>query len=158
MRAHSLSHLSDADLIRGLASLAAQDRANKATLLAHLAEADARRLTQRPADEQLAPGQVEADGPDPTESPACQLAPGPVDTSSELVPGAPEPFLLRLTIGRSTLDRLRYAQALLGDEVPSGDLSRVVERAFEALIRRLEKSKPAANGRRKQRRVPPQRR
>src|SRR6266705_2093135 len=44
MRAYSLSHLGDRELLRGLASLVAQDRATTARLLAHLAECDARRL------------------------------------------------------------------------------------------------------------------
>ena len=44
MRAYSVSHLSDPELLRGLASLVAQDRVTTATLLAHLAEVDARRL------------------------------------------------------------------------------------------------------------------
>src|SRR5712691_4140256 len=44
MRAYSLSHLSDPELLRGLASLVAQDRATTAEMLAHLAEVDARRL------------------------------------------------------------------------------------------------------------------
>ena len=44
MRAYSLSHVSDHDLLRGLASLVAQDRTTTATLLAHIAEVDARKL------------------------------------------------------------------------------------------------------------------
>src|SRR5881296_1649322 len=44
MRAYSLTHLSDPELLRGLASLVAQDRATIATLLAHIAEFDDRRL------------------------------------------------------------------------------------------------------------------
>ncbi len=44
MRAYSLSHLTDPELLRGLASLIAQDRVTTAALLAHLAEVDARRL------------------------------------------------------------------------------------------------------------------
>ncbi len=44
MRADSLSHVSDHELLRGLAALVAQDRATTATLLAHIAECDARRL------------------------------------------------------------------------------------------------------------------
>jgi 5-methylcytosine-specific restriction endonuclease McrA len=39
-----LTHLSDAELLRQLAALVAEDRANTAILLAHLAEVDARRL------------------------------------------------------------------------------------------------------------------
>jgi len=44
MRAYSLSHLSDQTLLRDLTSLIARDRVTTATLLAHLAEVDARRL------------------------------------------------------------------------------------------------------------------
>ena len=44
MRHHSLTHLSDAILLRELAALVAQDRITTAELLAHLAEVDARRL------------------------------------------------------------------------------------------------------------------
>jgi hypothetical protein len=41
---YSLSHLTDPVLLRDLAAVAANDRASTATLLAHLAEVDARRL------------------------------------------------------------------------------------------------------------------
>src|SRR5689334_24610948 len=44
MRAYSLSHLSDPELIRNLASLVTQDRITTASLLAHIAEVDDRRL------------------------------------------------------------------------------------------------------------------
>src|SRR5438093_10715638 len=44
MRAYSLSHLGDRELLRGLSSLVAQDRSTTARLLAHIAECDARRL------------------------------------------------------------------------------------------------------------------
>src|SRR6267154_6459686 len=44
MRAYSLSHLTDAELLRGLTSLVAQDRTTSASLLAHIAEFDTRRL------------------------------------------------------------------------------------------------------------------
>src|SRR5437773_10907024 len=44
MRAHSLAHLSDGELLRDLAALLAHDRTTTAALLAHLAEVDARRL------------------------------------------------------------------------------------------------------------------
>jgi hypothetical protein len=247
MRAYSLSHLSDPELLRGLASLVAQDRAITATLLAHIAEVDARRLylpaaypsmyaycvqelhlseasaykriqaarTARefpaifealedgrlhlsavvqlapyltpenaegllaeaehrtkseveellarhfprseamglvqalPAsprsNEQLAPGRVEGPGPDDPETP--QLAPGRVGTRSKLAPVAAERFMLEVTIGRSTQDKLRYAQDLLGHELPSGDLAEVLDQAFDALIEKLEKRKFAATRR-----------
>lgn len=44
MRPYSLSHLSDANLLRGLRALVARDRATIAELIAHIAEVDARRL------------------------------------------------------------------------------------------------------------------
>jgi hypothetical protein len=44
MRTYSLSHVSDPDLLRDLASLVAQDRTTTADLLAHIAEVDARKL------------------------------------------------------------------------------------------------------------------
>lgn len=44
MRAYSLTHLTDAALLRDLANLVARDRATTAALLAHIAEVDARRL------------------------------------------------------------------------------------------------------------------
>src|SRR2546422_1905255 len=44
MSVYTLSHVSDSDLTRNLASLVAQDRTNTAALLAHIAEFDVRRL------------------------------------------------------------------------------------------------------------------
>ena len=44
MRAYRLDHLSDTVLLRDLAALVAQDRTTTASLLAHVAEVDARRL------------------------------------------------------------------------------------------------------------------
>ncbi|TMQ62517.1 MAG: HNH endonuclease, partial [Candidatus Eisenbacteria bacterium] len=44
MPAYSLSHLSDRELLRGLVSLLAHERATTAAVLAHIAEVDARRL------------------------------------------------------------------------------------------------------------------
>ncbi len=90
-------------------------------------------------DEQLAPGQVG--------TPAQQLAPGPVQAFAKrpkVAPLSPEQFLLQLTIGQSTHDKLRYAQALLSHQVPSGDLAQVLDRALDALIVTLERRKFAA--------------
>ena len=49
MRAYSLVHLNDRELLRDLHVIVAQDRATTAALLAHLAEVDARRLYLRAA-------------------------------------------------------------------------------------------------------------
>ena len=44
MRDYALAHLSDAVLLRDLAALVVRDRVTTSTLLAHIAEVDARRL------------------------------------------------------------------------------------------------------------------
>src|SRR5206468_10607909 len=97
---------------------------------------------------QLAPAQVEAPGrPDFPGTGDRELAPAQVAPRSKLAPVAPERFLLQVTIGRNTQDKLRYAQQLLGHALPSGDLAQVLDRALEALIGQLEKSKFAATSR-----------
>jgi 5-methylcytosine-specific restriction endonuclease McrA len=95
-------------------------------------------------DAQLAPGQVETDDHDD------QLAPERVAalaTPARLAPVAPERYSLQLTIGKGTHDKLRYAQALLGHQVPSSEVAEVLDRALEALIRQLERRKFAATDR-----------
>src|SRR5678815_1522969 len=49
MKSYSLSHLEDHVLLRDLVSLVSQDRATTASLLAHLAEVEERRLYARAA-------------------------------------------------------------------------------------------------------------
>src|SRR5207248_7583932 len=56
-------------------------------------------------------------------------------------------FALQATIGESAYENLRYAQALLGHQVPSGDLGQVLELALKALVQSLEKTKFAASSR-----------
>jgi hypothetical protein len=97
------------------------------------------------ADEQLAPGQVVSRG-----FGEGQLSPGTVAASTpraKVAPLAPERFALQLTIGQGTQDKLRYAQALLGHQVPSGEVAEVLDRALDALIRQLERRKFAATPR-----------
>ena len=65
---------------------------------------------------------------------------------SKVAPIAAQRFELRLTVGQSMHDKLRYAQALLGHQVPSGDVAEVLERGLDSLIRDLEKRKLAATG------------
>jgi hypothetical protein len=84
-----------------------------------------------------------------TES-SCQHAPGHVGTPtprSRVAPIAPERFVLQVSIGQSTRDKLRYAQELLSHEIPSGEIGEVLDRALDALVARLEKRKFAATGR-----------
>jgi len=109
---------------------------------------------------QLSPGTVETNEPGEP-----QLAPGQVDprtpgrhetTTSfpKVAPLAPERYALQLTVGQATHDKLRHAQALLGHQVPSGDLAQVLDRALDALIGELEKRKFAATPRPRQPRRP----
>ena len=77
-----------------------------------------------------------------------QLAARPVATSDPRVtPLAPERFCVQFTMRQEMFTKLRYAQSLLGHQVSSGDLPEVLERALDALIARLEKSKFAATDR-----------
>src|SRR5438132_14271826 len=74
-------------------------------------------------------------------------APGRIDTEGprpKITPLAPQRFALQLTIGQSAHDKLRYAQELLGHQVPSGDLSQVFERLLDLAIPQLEKRKFSA--------------
>jgi len=257
MRTFSLSKLGDSELERQLASLVAQDRVTTATLLAHIAEFDARRLylpaaypsmhaycvgelrmsedmafgriavarasrrfpsilgaiadgrlsltsirliaphlTLESADELLASAQgltgaqvreliasrfprsesleliealpsVESTRPCVNDS-SLQLvskrveemqtdpsaSPQPACPRSSIMPIAHDRFLLTLTIGRSTRDKLEHARNLLGHQLPSGNLDLVLERALDALIEKLERQKLAATGRPRRARTP----
>ena len=85
-----------------------------------------------------------------SEAPASahQLAPGPVEVPRPRVtPLAPERFSVQFTVGRDTYETLRYVQALLGHQVPSGDVAEVFDRALEALEAELEKTRFAATAR-----------
>jgi hypothetical protein len=44
-------------------------------------------------------------------------------------------------VDQATHDKLRYAQALLGHALPSGNIAKVFERALDALVNQLEKQK-----------------
>jgi hypothetical protein len=73
-----------------------------------------------------------------------ELVSKPVETQGphpKLDPLAPGRFALQATIPQRAHDKLRYAQALLGHAVPSGDMPEVLERAFDALVTQLEKQK-----------------
>src|SRR5439155_23674014 len=67
-------------------------------------------------DAQLAPAQAEGPGPEALGAPACQLAPGQVGTRATLAPVAPERYLLEVTVGRDTHDKLQYAKDLLSHQ------------------------------------------
>ena len=67
----------------------------------------------------------------------------------KVAPLSPERYALQLTLGKRGYDDLRYAQALLGHQVPSGDIAQVTELAYELLVAELEKRKLGSGGRRR---------
>ena len=104
------------------------------------------------ADAQVAPAPLRAG--------EMQVAPAPVDRPNyagsfgptKVAPLAPGRFALQVTIGQGTRNRLRYAQRLLGHQIPSGDIARVLDLALSALICKLEKQKFAATSKSRRRR------
>jgi hypothetical protein len=106
---------------------------------------------------QLAPGQVHALHEVHAGASVDQLAPGQVQTiapRARLQPIASQRFALQVMVGQGTHDKLRYAQSLLRHQIPSGDMAAVLDRALDALIVKLEKSKFAATDRPHARRQP----
>jgi len=81
---------------------------------------------------------------------ARELTPGPVEVPSRptrLSPLSPERYSLQVTIPRTTHDKLRYAQSLLGHSNPSGEIAGVLDRALDSLIAQLERRKLGATDR-----------
>src|SRR5207247_8644870 len=65
-------------------------------------------------------------------------------TRARVIPLSAERTGLQFTIDKSTEAKLRYAQALLGREVPPGDVAKVPDLALDALVEKLEKKKLGA--------------
>jgi hypothetical protein len=86
---------------------------------------------------------------------SSEIALGPVEASRNELALAPvsagslpsERYLIRVTISRSTHDKLRHAQALLSHAMPAGDVAQVLDRALDALIAQLERRKFGATKR-----------
>jgi 5-methylcytosine-specific restriction endonuclease McrA len=98
---------------------------------------------------QLAPAQVEAEGPVHVRSMSGELAPAQVESSapatrSLVKPHSPDRFALQFVVARSTYDKLLRVQALMSHRLPSGDIAQVFDRALDALASQLEKQKFAA--------------
>ena len=51
---------------------------------------------------------------------------------AKVTPLAPRRFGLEFAIGQETHDKLRHVQALLGHQIPSGDVAEVFDRALYA--------------------------
>src|SRR5258707_9135057 len=65
----------------------------------------------------------------------------PLPQRAKLAPLSPGRFAWQVTVDQETQDQMRYAQALLGHAVPSGDVAQVLKRAMNALVRELERDK-----------------
>lgn len=76
--------------------------------------------------------------------PELVLEPVPRTPPAKTKPLTPERHSLQLTMTKETHDKLRRAQALLGHQISSGDISAVLDRALDVLIDKLEKRKLAA--------------
>ena len=102
-----------------------------------------------PGVPQLAPGQVGSESSEWSRTTDDELAPGQVE-GERAKPALPSPgrFLLEVTIGKSTREKLQYAQSLLSHAVPTGDVAQLLDRALDALIRIHEKRKLGALTRR----------
>jgi len=98
--------------------------------------------------------------PDPTSGDGVVLEPVP-PVPPRVAPLSAERFALQLTISEATRSKLLRAQALLRHQVPSGDLSEVLDHVLDAFVDRVEgkrfgqvKSPRAAKPSRSKRRVP----
>jgi hypothetical protein len=115
-----------------------------------LATSDFRQLAARPVAtmiEALTPQLV----PEPV-GPAGPPTAVPMAARAKLAPLSPGRIGLQVTVDQETHDLLRYAQALLGHAVPSGDLATVLKRALGSLVRDLEQQKFARSARSRPRR------
>jgi hypothetical protein len=66
---------------------------------------------------------------------------------TRLAPLSPDRFALQVTVDQETHELLRYAQALLGHAVPTGDVATILKRSLGALVRELEQQKFAKSAR-----------
>jgi hypothetical protein len=71
-------------------------------------------------------------------------ATAPRPASGQLTPLAPDRYRLQLTIAGSTLEKLRLAKDMLRHAIPTGDEAKILERALDALLAELVRSKFAA--------------
>ena len=153
-------HLTSANAAELVAAAAYQTKAEVQQLLARrfpkpdvpaLLEAIAPPPLLGSATDQLSPGTVEGVAARLSPGTAIDgLAPAEVEVTmarGRVAPLSAERFALQVTIEKATHDKLRYAQALLSHQLPSGDIAQVVDRALDALIAELEKQKFAATAR-----------
>ena len=100
------------------------------------------------AQDQRPPGSVEACASDAIRA-VGTLAPAQVARVPRpiVTPIAPERFFIQFSMGRETHDDLQYAKALLGHQIPPGDVEAIIARALKTLIREEERRRFAATSR-----------
>jgi 5-methylcytosine-specific restriction endonuclease McrA len=76
--------------------------------------------------------------------------PRTIPTSSRVTPLAPRRFAFQTTIGQITNDKLQAIQELLGPRVHPRDLEQILDRAFDALLEKLQRGKCGAADRPRQ--------
>lgn len=121
-----VSHLSNRELKRALKQAAAKHHAHRDALLADAAEIESRGL-------ELPPDVMEH-----IEELREERSDEPIDSSIKLRPVGPGRYELKVDLDLETYEKLLYARLLLGDEVPDGDLGRVIDCAIDAVSQALE--------------------
>jgi hypothetical protein len=91
---------------------------------------------------------------DAESAPALSVAPAPISCAPApassrpiVAPIAPRRYLLKVTIGSETHEKLLRARALLRHAVPDGDISSLLDRALTLLLREAERTKWASSAR-----------
>jgi hypothetical protein len=64
-----------------------------------------------------------------------------------VAPLAPGRYALQFTVGQGTYEKLRYAQALLGHALPTGELPAVFDRAVDGRARLRGTCRPRSGAR-----------
>ena len=93
-------------------------------------------VSSKPSDQSTGPG-------------ACQTAastasPEPPSRRPLVKPLSAESYRLQITMSLATHDKLRKAQALMRHRVPNGDPAAIIDRALDALLREVERTKCAS--------------
>jgi 5-methylcytosine-specific restriction endonuclease McrA len=126
-------HLTADNVESLVAEASGKSKAEIEILLARLApRPDAPERLVRVAEQ----GELVPEPPPREVAPVARLA-----SAGKVAPLAPERFALQVTIGEATQQKLLRAQALLRHQVPSGDLADVLDRALDALLDKVERTK-----------------
>jgi hypothetical protein len=91
------------------------------------------------------PTLLEADAAPPLAGPVAVITASPAPAPRTVVaPIAPTRYLLKVTVGHETHEKLQRARALLRHAVPDGDIAVILDRALSLLLRETERTKWAA--------------